>query len=74
LPVDESVASEAEVLIVSSSLDLAFSDRFAVTELYGRTVIAIPTMKLRSKMASGVYVVLARVAEHEYRWKVAVIR
>jgi len=74
LPVDEPVATDAEVLIVGSSLDLAFSDRFSVTELYGRTVIAIPTQNLRSKIASGVYVVLARVAEHEYRWKVAVIR
>jgi hypothetical protein len=74
LPVDEPVASEAEVLIVGSSLDLAFSDRLAVTELYGKTVIAIPTQNLRSKIASGVYVVLARVGEREYRWKVAVIR
>ena len=74
LPVDEPVASEAEVLIVGSSLDLAFSGRFSVTELYGKTVIAIPTQNLRSKIASGVYVVLARVAEREYRWKVAVIR
>ncbi len=74
LPVDAPVASEAEVFIVSSSVDLAFSGRFSVTELYGRTVIAIPTIILRSKMASGIYVVLARVAEHEYRWKVAVIR
>ena len=74
LPVTESPNQEGEVFILTSSLDLAFSDHFSVTESSGARYLMISTRTLQSRLNSGVYFIVARVGGNEYQWKVAVIQ
>jgi hypothetical protein len=74
LPVNESASTEAEIFILSSSLDLVFSDHYRVAESYGNRYVFVPVQNLQSKVGSGIYFVIARVADSEYRWKVAIIQ
>jgi hypothetical protein len=36
--------------------------------------VEVPASDLRSEVATGVYFVIARAGEHEFKWKVAVIQ
>jgi hypothetical protein len=37
-------------------------------------VITVPSSELKSNLSSGIYFVIAKTKNNEYRWKVAVIR
>ncbi|MBI3005017.1 MAG: hypothetical protein HYY49_06325 [Ignavibacteriales bacterium] len=74
LPVNEPASSPADVFVFSSSLDLVFSGQFQVSESFGNRLVNVPSTLLHSKVASGVYFIVAKVAENEYRWKVAIIQ
>jgi hypothetical protein len=45
-----------------------------VTEFFGKKVITIPAEALRSKVSSGIYFVVARCGDQEFKWKVAILQ
>ena len=73
LPVT-TTAQEAEVFLLSSSLDLVFSGRYPVSDYLGKRFIRVPTGDFRSSVHSGIYFVVVHCPDVEHRWKVAVIR
>ena len=74
LPVKDPSNSLAHIFIFGSSLSLAFSGDYSVSEYSGGKFILIPSADLRSRLSSGIYFIIARTNNSEYRWKVAVIR
>jgi hypothetical protein len=74
LPVNEDRSQTAEVYFYTSSLSLACSGSFNIIYEYSTRVIVVPTNEVRSKLSSGIYFVIARTANHDYKWKIAVIR
>jgi hypothetical protein len=74
LPVNEDRAQTADVYFYTSSLDLACSGSFNIIFEYGTRVIIIPTSEIKAKLSSGIYFVIAKTTNHDYKWKVAVIR
>jgi hypothetical protein len=74
LPIPGAASSNAHIYMFGSSLDLVFSQDYAVTELFGKKMIAIPVEALRSKVPSGVYFVIARCGDQEFKWKVAILQ
>jgi hypothetical protein len=74
LPVKDPSNSLAHIFIFGSSLSLAFSGDYSVTEYSGGKYILVPSADLRSRLSSGIYFIIARTINSEYRWKVAVIR
>ncbi|MEX0601828.1 MAG: hypothetical protein WD295_00715, partial [Bacteroidota bacterium] len=74
LPIEASGPEEAEVYVLSVSLDLIHSGRYPVDYAFGRTSVFLPTADIRSHVNSGVYFVVVRCGGKEYRWKVAMIR
>lgn len=74
LPVPDASSRDAHVYMFGSSLDLVFSEDYAVRESFGNKVILIPAEALRSKVPSGVYFVVARCGNQEFKWKVAILQ
>ena len=74
LPIRDLNVNVAEVFFFSSSLNLAYTSYWEVKNEKGNRVIVVPTSEIRSKLASGIYFVVAKTANNEYRWKVAVIQ
>lgn len=74
LPVVGDKANSAEVFFYSASLSLAYSNQCDVIYRNGVRVISVPTAILRAKLSSGIYFVIAKTTNNEYRWKVAVIQ
>ena len=74
LPVQEPENSAAQVYFLTSALTVRFSAKYYVGNSFGANYILVPSSDLQSHLSSGVYFVIARVNESQYRWKVAVIR
>ncbi|MGD1045539.1 MAG: MXAN_6640 family putative metalloprotease [Bacteroidota bacterium] len=74
LPVKDPSTSLAHIFIFGSSLSLAFSGDYSVSEYSGSKFIMVPSADLRSCLSSGIYFIIARTNNSEYRWKVAIIR
>jgi hypothetical protein len=74
LPIQDVAARTAEVYFYSSSLNLAYSKPLPVSIAGPNRVIAVPSSELKSNLSSGIYFVIAKTKNNEYRWKVAVIR
>jgi hypothetical protein len=74
LPVGDVSSVDAEVFFLDASLDLAYSGRYPVVESFGKKVIFVPSSDLSSKLSTGVYFVVARCGDEEFRWKVAVLK
>jgi hypothetical protein len=76
LPLHDDNASWADVSIYNSALDLAYSGqlRTSYNENGGTRVIEVPASALQSKLSSGIYFVIAKTINGDYKWKVAVIR
>jgi hypothetical protein len=74
LPITGQVAQPVDVYILSSSSEQVFARQYEVRQSYGLTVVEVPASDLRSEVATGVYFVIARAGEHEFKWKVAVIQ
>jgi len=76
LPLHEDNAPWADVYIYSSAFDLAFSGqlRTSYDENGGTRVIEVPASAIQSKLSSGVYFIIAKTMNGDYKWKVAVIR
>ena len=73
LPV-ETNSQDAEVFLLSSSLDLVYSGTYSVSESFGKRYVYLPTNDLGSTVASGIYFVIVHCPDAEFRWKVAIIR
>jgi hypothetical protein len=76
LPINNDNAALADVYIYNANFDLAYSGQLRISyyENGGTYVIAVPVSALKSKLSSGVYFVLAKTVNSDYRWKIAVIR
>jgi len=74
LPVDDGEQGSAEVLIVTSSLDLAFSGRYHITALAGKSQVTLPGADLAGQVSSGVHFVFLKTFRKEYAWKILIIR
>jgi hypothetical protein len=74
LPIQETTAKTADVYFYSSSLGLAYSKPLPVSVAGPNWIITVPSSELVSCLSSGIYFVIAKVKNNEYRWKVAVIR
>ena len=74
LPIHDVAARTAEVYFYSPSLNLAYSKSLPVSIAGPNRVIAVPSSELKSNLSSGIYLIIAKTKNNEYRWKVAVIR
>jgi len=74
LPVSESVNTPAQVYFLTSALTLQYSGDYTVSNSLNGRFIFVPSADLQSRLSSGIYFVIARVNQSEYRWKVAVVR
>jgi hypothetical protein len=74
LPVNQDKAAMAEVFFFTSSFKLAYSGFLNVENEDGFRSIVVPTSEIKSKLSSGIYFVIAKTANSDYKWKVAVIR
>lgn len=74
LPVSGGIAQPADVYILNSSAEQVFARRYAVRESSGMTVVEVPASDLRGDVPTGVYFVVARCGDEEFKWKVAIIR
>jgi hypothetical protein len=74
LPINQDEAKTAEVFFFTSSLQLVYSGFLSVNNEDGFRAILVPTSEVKSKLSSGIYFILAKTANSDYKWKVAVIR
>jgi hypothetical protein len=74
LPINADNANKASVYFYSSSLDLVYSGESIITYRLGKLVIAVAASEIKSQLSSGIYFVVARTKNQDYRWKVAIIR
>jgi hypothetical protein len=76
LPINEDKAPFADVCIYTSDFSLAYSGqlRTSYNENGSTRVIEVPASAVQLKLSSGVYFILAKTANSQYKWKVAVIR
>lgn len=74
LPVGGNSAQPADVYILNSAAEQVFARRYEVRQSFGMTVVEVPASDLRSDIATGIYFVIARFGEQEYKWKVAIIQ
>jgi hypothetical protein len=74
LPINQDAAKTAEVFFFTSSLQLVYSGFLSVNNEDGFRAIVVPTSEVKSKLSSGIYFILAKTANSNYKWKVAVIR
>jgi hypothetical protein len=74
LPINRDEAKTAEVFFFTSSLQLVYSGFLSVNDEDGFRAIVVPTSEVKSKLSSGIYFILAKTANSDYKWKVAVIR
>jgi hypothetical protein len=74
LPIPGATRGDAHIYMFGSSLDLVFSEDYPVSESFGNKMITIPAEALRSRVPSGVYFVIARCGDQEFKWKVAILQ
>ncbi len=74
LPVERPSPNPIEVVIYSVSLDRVFSGTYGVTDSFGRPEVILSTNDFAAKVSSGIYFVVVRDDQKEYRWKVAFVR
>jgi hypothetical protein len=74
LPITDYSVPTADVYFYSSSLALEYKTVANTEYVSGNRVIVVRVSDLRSKLSSGIYFVIAKTKNNEYRWKVAVIR
>jgi len=74
LPIQDNVARTAEVYFYTSSLTLVYSKHLPVSIAGPNRVVIVPGHELQSYLSSGIYFIVAKTQNGEYKWKVAVIR
>ena len=74
LPINQDEAKTAQVFFFTSSFHLAYSGFLNVNNEGGFQAIIVPTSEVKSKLSSGIYFIIAKTVNSDYKWKVAVIR
>jgi hypothetical protein len=74
LPINQDEAKTAQVFFFTSSFHLAYSGFLNVNNEGGFWAILVPTSEVKSKLSSGIYFIIAKTVNSDYKWKVAVIR
>jgi hypothetical protein len=74
LPINQDAAKSAQVFFFTSSFKLVYSGYLNVGNEDGFRSIVVPTSEVKSKLSSGIYFILAKTVNSDYRWKVAVIQ
>ncbi len=74
LPVDGNAVEPAEVFFLNSAAERVFARQYGVRQSFGVSVVEVPASDLRGGVATGVYFVVARCGDSEYRWKVAIVQ
>lgn len=74
LPVQGATHDQAEVFLLNGAVELVFSRRYPVRQAFGNSYIDVPSADLRGSVPTGVYFVVARCGDNEYKWKVAIIQ
>ena len=73
LPINQDAAKSAQVFFFTSSFKLVYSGYLNVGNEDGFRAIVVPTSEVKSKLSSGIYFILAKTVNSDYKWKVAVI-
>jgi hypothetical protein len=74
LPVQGASGGEADLFLFNGALELVYSHHYPVRQAFGSSYVDVPTADLRSSVATGVYFVVARCGDSEFKWKVAIVR
>jgi hypothetical protein len=74
LSVQGAGTTPAEVFFVNSSLEMVYSRQYPVRQVFGTSYVDVPTADLLGKIATGIYFVVVRCGDNEFKWKVAIIR
>ena len=74
LPINQDAAKSAQVFFFTSSFKLVYSGYLNVGNEDGFRAIVVPTSEVKSKLSSGIYFILAKTVNSDYKWKVAVIQ
>lgn len=74
LPVTGAIGQPADIYLLNSAAEQVFARRYEVRQSFGLTVVEVPSSDLRGDVATGIYFVVARCGEEEYKWKVAIIQ
>ena len=74
LPVQGATQAQAEVFLLNSALELIYSRQYLVRQSFGNSYVDVPTGDIRGSTPTGVYFVVARCGDNEYKWKVAIIQ
>ena len=67
LPINQDGAKTAEVFFFNSSFQLAYSGFLNVDNEDGFRAIVVPTSEVKSKLSSGIYFILAKTANSDYK-------
>jgi hypothetical protein len=74
LPIAGRMGEVAEVYILNSAAEKVFARQYEVRQSFGMTAVEVPASDLRNEVATGIYFVVARSGEQEYKWKVAIVQ
>ena len=74
LPVQGATQAQAEVFLLNSALELIYSRQYQVRQSFGNSYVDVPAGDIRGSAPTGVYFVVARCGDNEYKWKVAIIQ
>jgi hypothetical protein len=74
LPVQGATQGQAEVFVLNSALELLYSRQYPVKQSFGNSYIDLPTADVRGAVPTGIYFVVAKCGDNEYKWKVAIIQ
>ncbi|MBM2840079.1 MAG: hypothetical protein HW412_607 [Bacteroidetes bacterium] len=74
LSVQGAGATQAEVFLVNTSLEMVYSGQYPVRQAFGTTYVDVPTAGLLGRISTGIYFVVVRCGDTEFKWKVAIIR
>jgi hypothetical protein len=74
LPVQGATQDQAEIFLLNAAVELVYSRQYPVRRVFGNSYIDVPSADLRGSVPTGVYFVVARCGDYEYKWKVAIIQ
>lgn len=74
LPIEGIIGQAADVYVLNGAAEQVFARQYEVRSSFGMTVAEVPTSDLRNDVPTGIYFVVARSGEREYKWKVAIIQ
>jgi hypothetical protein len=74
LSVQGAGTTQAEVFFMNTSLEMVYSKQYLVRQAFGAMYVDVPTADLLGRISTGIYFVVVRCGDNEFKWKVAIIR